>query len=195
MLNDPIYSSFRLQLPPNWFYPEVVDSVWLALRQMDLPFASVEAYINSTVMNGMIPGLKDEGSGEQVVEFGKSRTFKGSLIPKENMVKTINVSFKLKNSFLNWMIFYKQMLAFLDHANEDEYMQPVYMHILDDYGNAIINLIYKEIRIQEVPPLDFTKQDRGIISRDFQITFAFNNFDIAFNLDKTTNHTKPEYQY
>lgn len=194
-LTDPIYNAFKLFIPPNWFYEDVVKEVWPALRQLDLPYDSVEAYMNSTVINGILPGLKDDGSGEQVHTMGRKKTFKGSLQPKESVTKTFSVSFKLKGSFLNWIIFYKQMLAFLDHQNDKSFMPPIYMHILDDYGNAIITMVYKEIRIQEVPPLDFTKQDRGILSKDFQMTFAFNDFGLKFDLGKTANHTKPEYQY
>jgi len=196
-LADPIYNSFKLHIPPNWFYPEVVDSVWLALRQLDLPFESVEAYINSTVINGILPGVKDDGSGKQINVSERSKTFKGSLLPKENVQKTINVSFKLKNNFLNWIIFYKQALVYLDHnADPDRvFLPPIYMNIIDDYGNNIINLVYTHVRLQEVPALDFTKQDRGVLTKDFQITFAFNDFDIKFDLNRTANHTKPEYQY
>jgi len=196
-LSDPIYNKFKLHIPPNWFYPEVVNAVWKSLRQLDLPFESVEAYMNSTVINGLIPGLKDDGSGKQISSTERTRAYKGSLLPKENVGKTINVSFKLKDNFLNWIIFYKQALTYLDHnAGHDRvFLPPIYMNIQDDYGNNIINLIYREIRIQEVPSLDFTKQDRGIITRDFQITFAFNDFDIEFELNRTINHTKPEYQY
>lgn len=194
-LSDPMYNSFKLYIPPNWFYEDVVKDVWLALRQMDLPYDSVEAYMNSTIINGMLPGLKDDGSGEQVHSFGKTKKFKGSLRPEESVTKTFNVSFKLKDNFLNWIIFYKQMLSYLDHKNEKQFMQPIFMHILDDYGNVIITLVYHEIRLLEVPPLDFRKQDRGILTKEFQIQFGFNEFKLEFNLNNTVNHTKQEYQY
>jgi hypothetical protein len=194
-LSDPIYNAFKFFIPPNWFYPSVVDELWPALKQMDLPYDSLEAYMNSTIINGILPGLKDEGSKEQTHSFGKTKTFKGSMLPKESVTKSLDLSFKLKGSFLNWIIMYKQMLAFLDHDDENQFMPPLYMHILDDYGNAIISLVYSKIRIGEVPPIDFTKQDRGILSRDFRVPIKFNEFNLKFNLGKTSNYTKPEFQY
>ena len=69
------------------------------------------------------------------------------------------------------------------------------MNILDDYRHIIISLIYKDIKIKKVPPLDFTKQDRGILTKEFQIGFTFNEFDLNFDFNKTSNYTKPEFQY
>ncbi len=195
MISDPIQSNFRTFFMKGFIYEEVYDDIFPLFQQLDMPYESIEAYLNSTIMNTRIPGLKDEGTEKQT-NRGKFRTYKGSMIPQEMVDKTLTLTFKLKGSFLNWIIFYKQTLKFLDSSagSDRVFLPPIYTHILDDNGNAIIELQYNQIRITDLPDLDLKKSDNGIVSREFDITFAWNNFDIK-SIMKRINYTKPEFKH
>lgn len=159
--------------------------------------------MNSTITNAKLPGLSDPGTRPQIHQrskaegSGRTRTFTTALQTKESLTKEITVSFNLKNSYLNWLLCYAQFVAHLDRIEPDRVFLPdVYLQIFDDEDNIIIELIYKEISIRSVSDIDFRKQDVGLITREFEMVLAFNDFDLKFNMDKVQSHrdaSKHEY--
>ncbi len=101
---------------------------------------------------------------------------------------------------MNWLILYAQFNSHLDRKEGDELDRPhlpnVFLQIFDDEDNIIIELIYKEISIRSISDIDFRKQDVGLLTREFEMTLAFNDFDLKFNMDKIQSHrdaSKHEY--
>lgn len=169
-----------------------------AFVDMDFPFESPVDFINSTNTTVSLPDLTDPGTAEQIWQQGRKKTYKGGVMPKERITeKTINLSFELKNDFMNWIILYLQFMAFLDHsASKDRVFLPnVFAHIYDERDNVIVEMVYSQITFRKIDRLEFNRQQQGIMPRSFNVILAFNDFDINFNMDKTSNYTNKSMQY
>ena len=198
MISDPIKSSFRLFLPSDWIYPEVEEKIREFFKQSGEQFASVVDYLNHTIQSGILPGLKDDGSGQQVYHQGDTRTFAGSLNINQLVEKSLTITFQLKNNYLNWAILYLQLIAYLERRGKSPkpiFLPTIFLHVLDEMGNVIMEFHYKEIQFRQIPSLEFQKQDVGITTTTFNAEFAFNTFEIKVNTDKLSNNTKKEYKY
>lgn len=190
-LSDPIYNSFRFYLPNSFIYDGVREKFDSYFKAVSLPYHDIVDYLNSTIINARLPGLSDPGTRPQVQQFskeegsGRTRTFTTALQTKESLTKEITISFLLKNSYLNWLICYSQFVAHLDREEKlMTFLPNVFLQIFDDNDNIIIELIYKEISIKSISDVDFRKQDIGVITREFTMVLAFNDFDLKFNMDK-----------
>lgn len=188
MIGNPIYSSFRFYLPRGFIYDSVRSDIKTWYKATDLPYKDITDYLNGTIINAKIPGLVDQGTREQTKDGGKTSSYPSGLLLKSQIDKQLVVTFKLKNNYLNWIILYRQFLDWFERRDKAEegnvFLPNVYMHFFDEEDNIIIEMIFKEVQIRQLADLDFRKQDNGIIARDFDLTLAFNDFDLKFNMDK-----------
>lgn len=164
------------------------------------PYADIMDYINSTIVTAELPGISDPGTRGQYTTYkhdmrndgGRVRTFKSGLQPKEQIEKSIKLTFKIKNSYLNWIALRMNALEFLTHTTDVIFLPDCYLHIFDDDDNQLIDMIYKQVTIRDISKVEFRKQDRGIVSKEFDMTLAFNDHDMIFRMDKLQNNRSDE---
>lgn len=200
MLSNPNWASFRFYFPQDWLLPNTRSKIDKQLKYNDLPYTTAIDYLNSTIVNSKIPGMSDPGTAKQVHGKGDTRTFASGLKTSTLLEKTITLNFKVKASYFNWVIMYLQQIEYLERKAIDSkpFLPNVYLQIMDDEDNIIIELIYKDIQFRKISDLDFDKQNNGITSRQFTIDLAFNDFEINFLFDKVQSHRKSsdtEYNY
>jgi hypothetical protein len=129
-----------------------------------------------------LSGLDDPDSIQQETKNG-IRRFPSGLEPKNTVTKEISVVFQIRDSYLNWMIWFKQALISLDKELISS-GNMIILQVLDSEDNIIIEVIYDGIFIKSLDDIEFSKQDNGIVSKDFTVTFIFSNFNINFNTSK-----------
>lgn len=197
IISDPIYSSFRFYFPKSFIFDPVREKFDKYFRAINLPYRDIVDYLNSTVINAKLPGIRDNGTRPQTHSQGRTRTFPTALQTKELLIKEVSISFQLKNSYLNWLILYSQFVAHMDRVEKTKVFLPdVNLQIFDDEDNILIELIYKEVQIRSISDIDFRKQDVGLVTREFEMVLAFNDFDIKFNMDNTqSNRDSNKHEY
>ncbi len=190
MYGDATPDGFRFYFPKS-FIDDSVKEMFKGYNQaMELPFDDIVDYINSTIIGVDIPGLKDDGSGSQSYEQGRTKQYKGSLPPEEGISKSISVTFKTKESRINWFIMYMQMREFLNwnRPPEKNFLPSVFYQELDEEDRIILEVIFSNIRIVSISDMNASVQDNGIVSKDFTVTLKY--LKIAFKF-----HQNDIYKY
>lgn len=202
MLSGPIHSNFRFYFPADYFYPKVLEQFIPIYRNSALPYTSIPDFVNDTIINAFMPGLSDPGTKPQVHHQGNFRTFRSGLKSEESISKEFDVTFKLSNNYLNWLIMREnsiEYLKFKSRAEGDETFHPdMMLHVLDDNDNIIMQLIYKDVRFIELSGIEFNKQRNGIGSKEFTMKFAFNSWQFANNFSNIQDQRSTqahEYDY
>lgn len=163
-------------------------------------FEDLEDYLNATLVNGTLPGIKDPGSDEQIQGRGSlSRTQGSALDPQRAIEKTFTLNFQLKEGFLNWMILFMQTHMFMDRskrADKRMFMGDIFGHILDENDNIMIELIFGECRIASIPSIDLDKSESGFGDVEkFNVEVAYNTLVINFKGLQTVNWTTKDHQF
>lgn len=199
-LTPPINSSFRIAFAENFVYPEVEANVASFFKDQFPMFRKVVDYLNHTITNAIIPGLKDDGSSEQIVNRGTNNiTFSGSIDINRLYEKNLTVNFQIKDDWLNWFIMYDQFVVYKtrkpEHHPERVFMTDMYVYLIDMYGNIIVTVIYSGLRMADLPALELNKSNNGIQVDTFAVNFTFNKLKVIYNFNRKTQFGGKQYRY
>lgn len=199
MLGNPIKSSFRTFLSSGFIFPQVQDMFTVVTRNNDFFFDNITDYMNSTIVNGIMPGLTDPGSSEQIAHLGtRSRTYSSTLTPNRATDKQMTLRFQLKDGYLNWAILYAQFYLYLSRDKDNDkipvFMGDIFHHVLDEQDNIVLELIYKESRIAKIPPIEFDKNYSSGDAEVFPVDFVFNDLVINYKGLNTIDFTSLQTQ-
>lgn len=181
----PDYSAFNFRYPTDFIYKSVEESFLPVLQDNLLPYASVVEYLNSTITNSTIPEISDEGSGEQVNREGVKRKYKGSLPINEKIDKSFVVTMSMKSSYMNWAIMLANFAEYL--KDEESYLPDCIVQLLDDYDHSIIELIFNQVQMRSISEINVNTTESGIVTREFDVKFEFNNWGIQTLFDRKMN--------
>jgi len=197
MLGSPI-NQYKLYLPEDFIYPEIAERYSKTLNNNLIPYTTVADYLNYTMLNYTLPGIVDKGSPKLSRRKGQiSQVFPGSLDFKEYVNRTINIEMSLKASFINWMILYENTLMFLERRSlkSDIFLPDIYAHVYDDYDNILIEIIYRQVRVNKIDDLKFAKDKVGFITNSFNMELGFNDFTILMKATDTMNYRNETFEY
>lgn len=184
-LGVPDYSAFTFKYPNGFLFREVEDAFLPAVRDSLLPYETVVEYLNSTVTNGTIPAITDEGSSEQSNIKGVKRSYKGSIPFNELVDKSFTITMSMKNSYMNWAIMVAQLSKYMD--SEEPFLPDMVLQLLDDYDHSIIEMVFYEIQMRSISEISVNTTEQGIITRTFDVGFVFNRWGIQTLFDRKMN--------
>lgn len=202
MLLEPIKSNHKVYLGKGFILGNTHNRFIDYFIENQSIYKSIEDYLNSTITNAIIPELSEEDTSsvtEQVSSSGERRTFPGSIDIKQTIDKKIELKFNLKSSYFNWILLYLNYLEFKSYENVNDdgkaitYLPDVNLHIIDEFGNVIIEITYKEIRYVYCDGLDFERAATLLSEDKFSVKLAFNKWEVRTNFDKI-NYTSKEFK-
>lgn len=188
MIGSAVNYLFRAYLPKNFCTDDIRNKYNEVIQHsFQIPYEDVVDYLNASCKSATVPGLKDDGSETQNSQ-GSNRTFAGSvLLPLQNVDKRVIITYELKDSFFNWMIFFEQILYWIDWSKGGKFLPNIYLQIMDMDENIIAELIYKGVQFQNISNLDLATSNAGLGSKEFDIEFRWNDFEFKIHYDKMIN--------
>ncbi len=186
MFGEPLHSQFRFVLPKDFLLPDTREKFESFYRDAGVPYEDMIDYLNSTVVNSKLPGISDPG--DLVQQQGeRTRRHATTRLPEETLDKSLSIDFRLRESYLNWLMLYSNFNEYLDRRKDHKgrpFMPDVRLEILDSASNVLIEFVYKGIVLMELPALEFSKTDNGILTKDFTLDLAYNDFEVKYHLQK-----------
>lgn len=176
MVLSNLPQSFRVYFRKGYIYPEVRDRWQPLVRKMDLPYLTVEDYLNSLIKSISMPNIT-AGSVTQQKEM-YTITKRDAANIEESVNKSFSMSFKLSESYLSYLIMLHQLKVYRNKIQKKGlYMPPVYIDHFDD--NQIV--CYRQSYVQ-VTPLgisDLTMNYSAQLAQysEFSVNFAYNYLD------------------
>jgi len=193
----PIFRSFRIQLPRNFLYKEV-EQMFENVYSDNPIYKNAVDFLNQTSVSTFLPEIEDQGL-TQTYDGGRTKSFKGGLPAKEHIPKTVSVKYRLTEDYMNWIILYTNFVYYLnDKSNNTTHLPPITLQFMDYEDNVIFQIIYMGVRLVKLESIELSKQNTGIINREFGLTFEFIDIEIMHMKNKKQsfrNTDTQEYDY
>ncbi len=179
MLLNSRQQNFYFRFPKGFFYPDVKQKYEFYLNKIPVLFDNIEDYINHSIQSVKINGFEFENS-EQWLNEDRIR-WKSGLRVGNQIEKSFTVTFKLLEGYLNYWIFYDQILNYWDLDNKDEFLKDVSLVFLDNFGYGLLEFKFRKIIINSISELNLTHSIYSGNLPDlstFDVTFVYNYFEI-----------------
>jgi hypothetical protein len=177
-------SQFIFNLPSNFLPSEIIQTYNPILEKNWIQYENVIDYINSTIKSVNFPGISFE-IPKQITMRGKERQFK----PAKNIqdittTHDLTVSMRSVDSDLNyWLMFDILSKHYLDTDNQ--WLNPFTITCVDIHRDAIYVIKFYEIILKGMGENTFNYSQQKVQSKEFNLTFHFNFYDIEFLMNKS----------
>ena len=177
-------SQFIFNLPSNFLPSEIIQTYNPILEKNWIQYENVIDYINSTIKSVNFPGISFE-IPKQITMRGKERQFK----PAKNIqdittTHELTVTMRSVDSDLNyWLMFDILSKHYLDTDNQ--WLNPFTITCVDIHRDAIYVIRFYEIILKGMGENTFNYSQQKVQSKEFNLTFHFNFYDIEFLMNKS----------
>ena len=172
---------FVIQFPSNFWYQEVIDTWKPMVKRMKLPYESLDDFMNQQIQAVTFPSTNIELATQQRGQYEIAYATGKELEPE--IGKTLNITFKLTESYLSYWIFWHQIDLFLHYVDNFKYkkpcwMEPVKLAFLSDAGFQLLEFTFWEITPTNTSELKLSYAATVASYNTFDIKLRYNRFDI-----------------
>lgn len=176
-------SQFVFNLPPNFVPAEIIQSYTPILEKNWIQYENVIDYLNSTIKSVSFPGISVELPKQNLLR-GKERMYKSSKNVQDIVGHEITINFASVDADINyWIMFDIFTKHYLD--TENLYLNPFIITAVDIHRDGIYRIVFKEIILKGLSENKFDYSQQKVSSKEFNLTFNYNFYDIEFLLDRS----------
>ena len=176
MILSNLPQSFRVYFRKGYIYPEVRERWEPLVRKLDLPYMSVEDFMNSLIKTISMPSLTT-GSVTQMKGRNTITKLDGYSL-EESVQKTFNITFKVTESYLSYLIMMHQLKVFRSiFEKHNLYQPPVYVDYFDDNQIVCYRQAYLQVTPLSISELPMTYSAQLSQYTEFTMSFAYNYLD------------------
>lgn len=169
---------------PREFFPESIKSKYKTyIFKQPIPYDNVMDFINSTIQGIDIPGLT-MNTVQQVRKLGKIIKYKNSMPVQDLFNKEFTINFRMVDGYINYWILLETILYFLNFKQESLFIPDFPLRILDNEGNIMISIIFKEVLISNISSLAMNSVQYDPDVNIFSLAFSSNYIDIDLEFYK-----------
>lgn len=141
---------FLIEFPSNFWYKEVVETWKPMVKRMKLPYETVEDFMNQQIQQVAFPETNLELAMQQRGQYEIAYATGKEVEPE--IGKSLNITFKLTESYLSYWIIWHQVDTYLHYANDSLersrapiYMEPIRLSFLTDAGLEMVSFKFDQI--------------------------------------------------
>lgn len=182
-------NAFVVWIEKGWIYPEVNEKWGPIIKRLQLPYMSVEDFINNNIQMITFPSINmpsvQQGQSQFYVDYRNGK----ELEPLTE--KTLNIQFKLTESYLSYWILYDQIQLYLAYGPEvkDTYWKPLHITFLSDNNLGLLTFHFNYITPIGLSELNMSYAATIASYSNFTLTLRYNRFKVEpFNNKQTTLH-------
>lgn len=177
-----ISNQFQFNLPSDFLPPGIEAKYEPMLRKNHVVYNSVLDYLNSTILEIILPGLNFNFS-TQVKKRKKIRSKAA-----ENIYDTFNneveIVFRSADANFNYLIMLNAVTASrldLDRPNDPD----MFLFVVDTYSDVLMKVTFRSVMLKSLSEARFGYAKNEAQDNTFTLTFTFNYIDVEFMLDET----------
>lgn len=172
---------FAIRFPYGFFYDEVVEKWGPVVKRMKLPYETVEDFMNGQIQTVDFPGLNLPTTEQQQGQF--EITYPGGKEVEPLIDKSLNIKFKLTESYLTYWILFDQIECYLKYSSTSHkpcFMQPIALTFLTNAGMGIVTFEFKQIVPEGLDnlPLSYAAQPAEFHTINWKL--HFNRYDVKY---------------
>lgn len=180
MILNARQSSFVFLFSPNFFSKEINDKYEEYYKSYLLPFESVDDYMSFTIQEIDFPGWNMTPVSQTRQKGKKYDVHKNSKPVVDLFQREFAITFKLTDSYMNYMIWLDNAVNFLDFNQTQRVLDPMQLVLLNNEGYMVSNLVFIKPTLIGQTPL---KLSQSSVTPDFTtFTAKFRYFDLKPSL-------------
>lgn len=176
MIANSLPQRFVIYFCKDFFYEEVRQRWWSVIRDMGSIYRSLEDFMNAQIQDISLPNInpdvvKQRVRFEEITKRGGKELVTGSN-------KSFNVSFKLSESFITYLILrdqYEYYLKFI--RTKPLYWKPITIDFLNDMGYSIFRVVYDQLTPISLSDVKLSYANEGSSFKTISMTFNYNYLD------------------
>lgn len=180
MYLDSRHSSFILLFPPTFWDPELKDIYKTYVKQMLLPYETLDDFMSSTVQQIAFPGW-DMNMPQQIRKYGKEQDFKSAKPIEDLMEREMTVTFQIVDGFVNYFVFLDNAMRYLDFkgGNEKQYFDVMRLGWLSREGFLLGYMDMKKVVLHGMSNFKLSYAAMAQEFNTFDAKFKFNDWNIV----------------
>ena len=169
---------------PKGFFPDVVHGKYIDyLKKQPTPYDTLTSYMNSTIQSVTFPSMSMDSS-EQVRNLGKRITYQSATPVQDLFNREFQISFRIAEGFVNYFIMLETLLDYLDFKNPGVYIQNLPLRTLDNEGNIITTVMFKEVTLTSFSELNLNYTQNNPSVYTFNVGFKCNYLGLDLEIGK-----------
>lgn len=175
-------SQFVFNLPSDFLPSEIITYYKSILEKNWVQYENVIDYLNSTIKSVSFPGITIE-TPIQTIKRGKQIAYKPSRNIQDIVSHDMTIKFASVDSDLNyWLMFDIISKHYLD--TDHLFLNPFTITALDIHRDGIYLIKFYQIILKNLGGNVFDYSQQKVTSKEFEIVFSFNFYDVEFLLDQ-----------
>ena len=166
----------------GFFYPEIEEKWLPIIQRLKIPYINVTDYMNACVQSISLPNINIPEVNQQQGQYTSSWT-NGKELP-EIINRSLEITFKLSESFYSYWIMYDQIDLFLKRANKNNqdnkppYWTDFFISYLDNAGFEQIRFEYKLIIPINLSGIEISYSNNIAEYSTFRVELRYNRYNI-----------------
>lgn len=182
MLLNARQNGFLVLFPEDFFSSTVKEKYAKYFKSLIMPYDTIEEFVTSTVQTIDFPGW-NMTIANQNRPNSKIQPFKNAKPIPDLFDRSITITFKLTDAYLNYFIFLDQAFEFLDFKNPDQTFSPIRLVMLDNQGYAVSSVIFRNPILKSQDGLKLSYSSANPDFKTFSVKFEYYYFDIEIDVD------------
>lgn len=176
-------NNWRFELPRDFFKDHITERYLKIIKRLPCPYTNVRDWTNSLVQgiswNAVdLPVVTQENlHNPQTPHRGK-----GNL--EFSFDKTIDVTFKLSEGYINYWLMFEHLSYFYDYTtkSEDRFFKKFVVSFLDNIGYELVAIELGRVVMTGLSNLDLSFTSNIPDFKTFDVSFQFTTFEPVFRL-------------
>jgi len=198
MILNARQNSFMVQLPADFFNQEVQKKYEKYYRSLLLPYNNLDDFMVSTIQGINFPGFKSQ-LATQVNPLGKIQERQSSKPLEDQFERSLTLTFKLSDAFLNYFIFLDNSLNYLSPLNVTKentqnslglaqsqavinnshpFFKPIRLTLLNNEGYAVASIVMNRPMLTSLSEMKLSYSSNTPQFQTFTATFTYYNFEL-----------------
>lgn len=197
MILNARQNGFMVELPVDFFNEEVTKKYEKYYRSLVLPYNSLQDFMVSTIQGINFPGFKSTLL-TQVTPGGKIVERQAAKPIQDQFDRTLTITFKLSDAFLNYFIFLDNSINYLNPENQTQentqnslgisrrgvvnqnhpYFKPIKIYLLNNEGYNVAAITLNRPMLTSVSEMKLSYSSNTPQFQTFTATFQYYDFDL-----------------
>ena len=199
MILNARQNGFYLDLPIDFFSPEISKKYEKYYSSLVLPYPTIFDFMSSTIQAVNFPGF-DSTLLTQTRPYGKKQDIQSSIPIEDQFSKRLEITFKLTDAYLNYFIFLDSALQYLDREATDPentqnslgtassfspkpevnhpYFNPMRLTLLNNEGYGVASIIINRPMLTKISDFHLSYSSISPQITTFSTVFNYFNFDL-----------------
>jgi len=182
MLLNARQNGFIILFPDDFFAPEINEKYKKYYQSLIVPYDTISEFMSATIQSIDFPGWNMDVATQTRV-LGKKQEYKNSVQPIDLHKRTLEITFKLTDAYLNYFIFKENADIFLDFKNKKQTFDPMRLALLDNQGYIVSSILFKKPILTGVDGFKLSYSSVVPEFRTFTAKFAYFDFDLSLDFD------------